>query len=309
MRAGVVGANWGRVHVHALREHGVDVVALAGDPLDHARTRPAAEQLGIDLALQKPDALLDLELDLVTVATPAVTHPPLLALFAGIPTLCEKPLLGMTGDAALLPRHSPTVWLNYAFPFLDSARVFAKCVRETGTVTEVRIVSLHDLPGAMTGPEWFLEIASHPLSFAVHLFGPPRLDATAQHQADRTKTLLRAHLGDVPAQITCRAEPGLRGIEHRILVRTAGGNIALVGRYRTGEPWRFEPVRINDRAVNDGEWTATDCWVRANVRSIGTVVKAIRGGPLDRVSAHALFPMLRARAIDDCVRQAFQEPA
>ncbi len=229
MRAGVVGANWGRVHVHALREHGVDVVALAGDPSDHARTRPAAEQLGIDLALQKPDALLDLELDLVTVATPAVTHPPLLALFAGIPTLCEKPLLGMTGDAALLPRHSPTVWLNYAFPFLDSARVFAKCVRETGTVTEVRIVSLHDLPGAMTGPEWFLEIASHPLSFAVHLFGPPRLDATAQHQADRTKTLLRAHLGDVPAQITCRAEPGLRGIEHRILVRTAGGNIALVG--------------------------------------------------------------------------------
>lgn len=47
----MVGAGWGRVHIRALRRQGVDVVAVCGSPRDGARTRTAAADEGVPLAL------------------------------------------------------------------------------------------------------------------------------------------------------------------------------------------------------------------------------------------------------------------
>ncbi len=89
MKAGVVGINWGRVHIHGLRLAGVTVEAVcARDPV---ALRQVAEKEKIPRATTTPADLTDL--DLVVVATPADTHAHLLTLFPDQPVICEKPLL------------------------------------------------------------------------------------------------------------------------------------------------------------------------------------------------------------------------
>ncbi len=53
MRAAVIGTNWGRLHIHALRRSGVHVAAVCGGPADHDRTCQVAREHGID-PLRRP---------------------------------------------------------------------------------------------------------------------------------------------------------------------------------------------------------------------------------------------------------------
>ena len=125
-RAGSGGRDQlGGVHVAALREAGVEVVALVG--LDGARTRAAADRMGVAQVRTDPAGLRELELDLVSVATPAATHLEVIEALPDIPVLCEKPAVGLSPIRPLPARRRAAVWVNYAFAFLGGGR--ASCRR------------------------------------------------------------------------------------------------------------------------------------------------------------------------------------
>jgi myo-inositol 2-dehydrogenase / D-chiro-inositol 1-dehydrogenase len=307
MRAGVVGTSWGRVLVRALRAAGVEVVALAG--LDAGRTRAVADELGIPGAHSDLAELHDLALDLVAVATPPDTHPEVLHALAGIPAVCEKPLLGLRGDAALLPDDG--VWVNYAFPFLDAARTVAAALPEVGPVAAVEVLSRPDMPLDLTPAEWLLEVCCHPLSLVVHLLGEPALVDGRIDAPDAEMTLRLP--GDVPCRVTCRPTRGVDGLEHHVALATASGVVELSGAWRTGGVWRFpaptldgDPLPAVAPPPDDVPVDEPCPWQRANLRSVAVAAAAATG----RISAEGAlrlggFDLARARPLDEAVRRAF----
>ena len=72
MRAVVIGANWGLVHVYALRQAGVEVVALGGR--ERQQLANVAARHGIAHIVDSAAEIRALAPDLVTLATPAVSH-------------------------------------------------------------------------------------------------------------------------------------------------------------------------------------------------------------------------------------------
>jgi myo-inositol 2-dehydrogenase / D-chiro-inositol 1-dehydrogenase len=305
MRAAVVGTGWGRVHVHALRRSGAQIVAVCGAPQDANRTRAFAAEEHIPLALDDPRSVLDLGVDLVTVATPARTHQDMLTLFSDVPVICEKPVVGVDGDLSRLPEGRAATYINYAFPFLDSAKVFAQALHRLGAPSRVSVATAYDLPLTFTGPEWFLEVASHPLSLVVHLLGEPALLHGSTIAEPHDITRLDLAIGEVEVQARAVHQPGMQGLRHTIRAHTDAGVLQLTGAFHIGQPWRFEPVRLDGVPLNEGEWSPDDCWRRANDRSIAAISHAIRTDVApEKAAAAGLFTQSRAAAIDRCLQQA-----
>jgi dTDP-4-dehydrorhamnose reductase len=305
MRAAVLGTGWGRVHVHALRRSGAHVVAVCGAPEDAIRTRAFAAEERIPVALDDPHSVLDLDVDVVTVATPARTHQDLLALFHDVPLICEKPVVGVAGDLSRLREGGAAAYINYAFSFLDSAQVFTRALQRLGAPSRVSVDTAYDLALDFTGPEWFLEVASHPLSLVVHLLGEPALRNGSTIADPHDVTRLDLAIGGVDVQATSRHQPGMQGLRHTIRAHTDAGVLHLTGAFHTGQAWRFEPVRLDGVPLNDGEWSPEDCWRRANDRSIAAVLDAIRTDLApEQAAAAGLFTPSRAAAIDRCLQEA-----
>ena len=61
------------------------------------------------------------------------------------------------------------------------------------------------------------------------------------------------------------------------------------------------------KPLTDGEWCAEDCWLRANVRSIETMVRQFRGelSPREGLS-QGLFSAAKALPIDQLIQRAWQ---
>ena len=129
----MIGTNWGRVHVAALREAGVEVVALAGDRA--AEVRSAADELGVGAAISEVTALGTLELDLVSVATPAATHAAIIEALPDVPVLCEKPAVGLSPARALPAGRNQPVWVNHAFALLEVAERAESALNRVGPIT------------------------------------------------------------------------------------------------------------------------------------------------------------------------------
>ena len=305
MRAAVVGTGWGRVHVQALRRSGVEIVAVCGAPEHASRTEAFAAQEHIPLALHEAGSVLDLGVDVVTVATPARTHQDMLILFSDVPLICEKPVVGVAGDLSRLPVGGAPTYINYAFPFLDSAKVFSRTLQGLGGPYWVSVETAYDLPLRFTGPEWFLEVASHPLSLVVDQLGEPTLLTGSTSTDPHDATRLDLAIDDVEVRVVSRHQPGLDGLRHTIRAGTSGGVLELTGAFHTGQRWRFEPVRLDGAPLNEGEWSPHDCWHRANDRSIDAALDAIRADLApERSAAAGLFTQSRAAAIDRCLQQA-----
>ncbi|HEU4408854.1 MAG TPA: Gfo/Idh/MocA family oxidoreductase [Polyangiaceae bacterium] len=105
MRVGVVGTNWGLMHVGAFRGAGAEVVGLCGHDL--ARTREAARREGIALATTDVGELAAAA-DVVVVAGPDGLHceHALRALGAGAHVLCEKPIARTRDEAEAVAREA-----------------------------------------------------------------------------------------------------------------------------------------------------------------------------------------------------------
>ncbi len=265
--AGVIGTNWGRLHVHALRQAGAEVRVLCGR--DPEKTRRTAEEDGVPVATTRPEDLRGL--DLVVVATPAPTHARLLATFATETVLCEKPLRGPSGPPEL-PRRTGPAFVNYAFPFLRSARLALRIAGEQGPTERVVIRSRVALDAPFAVDDWFFEVASHPLAYALHAFGEPRAA-----DLERVPQGLRLRIdAAVPIDASLRVG-GSPGIHHGVELHGPRGRVSFEGGFVPGAAWRFGPVITEERTYADVEATTGDPWAEANVRAVQAIVDVVRG--------------------------------
>jgi predicted dehydrogenase len=99
VKVGIIGTNWGLMHVGGFRGAGAEVVGLCGRQPD--KTRHTAAREGIPLATVDPAELCAAS-DVVVVAGPDALHARhvRIALDHARPVLCEKPLATSEADAA-----------------------------------------------------------------------------------------------------------------------------------------------------------------------------------------------------------------
>ncbi len=119
LRSGIIGTGFmGRVHTRAVRSVGGTVIAYAGR--DATRTRLAADEENIPLALSPEELVEHPDVDLVHICTPNALHLPLAlaAIAAGKHVVCEKPLALTAADASRLQRAAEDAGVVNAVPFV-----------------------------------------------------------------------------------------------------------------------------------------------------------------------------------------------
>ena len=299
MRAGIIGSNWGLVHLAALRAAGVEVVALCGQ--NRANTADVAAREGIPRAHTQAAELQDL--DLIVIATPAASHPQLLELFPHQFVICEKPLLGVAHPlvrAASLPRQR--VWVNYAFAFLDSARAAAAALPAIGPLQRVRVVSTVNIPLTFSWPQWFMEVASHPLSWVLHQLGPawPR-DIKQDDEGHRIAAWWPAGIeGEFLVGPQAQA-----GISHCLQLVGEAGSIELRGQLVWGESWHYCPPLLNGQPLPLPAAGPGDPWIRANHDAVEALVAVARGHrSRDQALAQGLFDVDKALWLEQLAGQS-----
>ncbi|ACY18597.1 Gfo/Idh/MocA family oxidoreductase [Haliangium ochraceum] len=104
-RIGIIGSNWGRMHIGGFRGAGADIAALCGR--DPAKTERIAAEEGIAMATSSVEALCA-AVDAVVVAGPDRLHAAHIAAAqgAGCHVLSEKPLTHAAEDARALCRRA-----------------------------------------------------------------------------------------------------------------------------------------------------------------------------------------------------------
>ena len=261
------------------------MVALVG--LDLRVTQQAADDMGVPVAVDHVSAVSAMDLDLITVATPAATHAHVIAHLPDVPVLCEKPAVGLSPLVPLPVGRRTPVWVNYAFSFLDVAQISAQQVHRIGPITSAQVVSGHDLPDLTFTPEgMFLELVAHPWSWLVALMGSPVRSIRPLDGATGQRGF-EARCGAARVTLISRHSPGLRGIRHSVTLRGVNGSISLNGSFEIGHDWRFDPpvLELPDgltEHLGGGDPNHGDPWYRANARSIAAVVATIRGEPASR---------------------------
>jgi predicted dehydrogenase len=128
LRAGIVGVGFmGEVHAHAVRAAGGVVAQVAASTPE--RSAAAAARLGAETAAESTEALVAADdVDVVHVCTPNVLHVPVatLALAAGKPVVCEKPLATSVEDArrvtAAAEQASVVASVPFVYRFYPSVR-------------------------------------------------------------------------------------------------------------------------------------------------------------------------------------------
>lgn len=143
MRVGIVGTNWGLMHVGAFRGAGAEVVAICGHDAEH--TREVARREGIARATTDVGELASLA-EVVVVAGPDALHAEhaLRALEAGAHVLCEKPLGRSGAEAGAIAREAEAraarqvFGLSFAFRMLPPLRSLAAWIAERGPVRRVQ---------------------------------------------------------------------------------------------------------------------------------------------------------------------------
>lgn len=119
LRSGIIGTGFmGRVHTAAVRATGGEVLAYAGR--DAERTRAAAGEAGVPLALSAEELIAHPDVDIVHICTPNAQHVSLAeaAIAAGKHVVCEKPLALGAGEAARLEAAARAAGVVHAVPFV-----------------------------------------------------------------------------------------------------------------------------------------------------------------------------------------------
>lgn len=293
LTAGIIGVSWGVVHLYGLREQGVVVDALCATDLD--RAREVARQHGVPRAT---DQLAELEdLDLIVIASPPDVHEAHRRRFPRHFVICEKPACGAPPASSRPPEtSSDRVFVNYAFGFLDCARVARDQIRSAGGVRSARIETLVQLPQPFGLERWFLETASHPLAWLLHEVGEAR---RVGRREGRDELEVELELGSGARVDVCVRRASKPGIRHRVEVATPAGRLGLQGAFEPGAPWRFEPVELDGRVVCEAEAGPGDVWLRANARAVAAMVQVFRGErPADAARRDGLFDVPTALRVE-----------
>ncbi|WP_428771973.1 sugar nucleotide-binding protein [Vibrio sp.] len=267
--AAIIGCNWGVTHITNLRRAGAEVKTLCANNLTKAQQTAQRYQVA-----QACNSIADLtQHEIIVLATPADSHAGILAELADNAIICEKPLLGVRGDRPRLDAHRAPLLVNYAFSQLNTAAWISRWLQQQPGRCHITLHSSVNLPGDFSLAEWFLETASHPVSWLLHLFGEP--EQIKRQQQGQTLSLqfhcqkhqLEIHfqLGDQP------------GIHHQWQIETGGQKLECGGGFTPGYNWRFEPIRINGETVTEGEYSDSDCWHDANRRLMCLMVSMLNG--------------------------------
>lgn len=208
-RAGIVGGGFmGRVHAHAIRVAGGEVVAVAAStPASGVR---AARDLGVGRAADDVDHLVGMDdLDVVHVCTPNHLHRPvaLAALAAGKHVVCEKPLATSSAGARELVAAADERGLVGTVPFVYRFHAMAREARErirAGGIGRVLLVHGSYLQ------DWMQDPAADNWRVDAELGGPSRAFADiGSHWCDLLEFLTGDRIEAVQAQFaTVHADRG-----------------------------------------------------------------------------------------------------
>jgi len=234
-RVGIAGGGFGaRVHAPLMRAHGgfepVAVASLNGGDLEGIRRTS-----GVEAVVDGYPALLELDLDLVVVASHPGLHRPLTeaALQRGVHVLCEKPMAIDAEEAEAMEALRSALGLVGAITFEFRFRPARQAVRRL--IAEGRLGRLLHI--AYTGREpRYRALAAEPLGWlARRAQGGGRLGALGSHMFDS----LRFWTGDEPAelqaQLATHVPQGPKGER-----RDADDGFQIVGRMRSGATFMFD---------------------------------------------------------------------
>ena len=149
LRVAVAGTGFiGKVHLASARRAGAEVVGVAASTPE--RSAAAALELGVPHGAPTAEGLLDLDLDVLHVATPNHLHTALAvrALEAGVHVVLEKPVALDGADAARLREAAAGKDLDVAVPFVYRfypAIRQARALVRAGEVGDVRLLHGHYL--------------------------------------------------------------------------------------------------------------------------------------------------------------------
>ena len=295
MKAGVIGTNWGRVHVQGLRKAGCEVVAMMAHDADLVAKIAAEEgipQHGTELSVFR-------DCDVVAIATPTVSHLNYLQALQDKIVLCEKPL-GLTPDnqqqfLALDARRS---YISFPFPFLDSANQLQQLINsgDFGELMRISVVAGVNLPYPKTPVEWFMEDMIHPFSLLTHLFGNMEFLGARQGTGCNISAQLQCQHALVDLLLCPWPQPGLH---FDITLIGSKNAYQLRGGFRPDRQWWMEPLMIDDIAHGNGEEAKDAIWIRANHRVSNALIKHQKGEINDQQAMDlGLFPLQRALAME-----------
>ena len=301
MRIGIIGTNWGRMHVGGFRGAGAHIAALCGG--DRDKTARIAAEEGIALATTRVDELCA-AVDVVVVAGPDGLHHAHItaALDAGCHVLSEKPLTCTSEDALALAVRAAALTASgrrcaVSFPYRMSPPLVALQrwleQREPGAWLTVTLRSSFAAAegrasdGPLMGASGDFGGASHVLDAAFWLMrGRPRwvqavMDGRPAHS-------LAMHIGldtggVVSVNHLAAHDPGITGAWHVI---GSGWEARVTGGYRPQDHgWTIGP----------GEAHAGAGWVEVGAR----VQPGVHGDPWAHAHRDMAAAFLAAVAGED----------
>ena len=293
MRVGIIGTNWGRMHIGAFRGAGADVVALCGRDL--ARTQELARTEGVALGTNDLQQLFAAS-QVVVVASPDGEHHAhvLAALRAGCHVLCEKPLAATAAEAGELARvaaQHPSQVCAVGFPYRQlppfaALRDWAQTWPRPSSLT----VTVRSAFVQRPEPTADLNGMSHLLDAAFWLMDeqPIWVEATSEQLPSRVVSIAAglASGRQVTVKQAASDEPGIHGVwvlfaETRV-ARVTGGYVPALG------GWRLGPAQVSFPASD--HWTTLspqlvpiegtrEPWAQAHVENARELLAVISGAP------------------------------
>jgi predicted dehydrogenase len=297
VRVGIIGTNWGRMHVGAFREAGADVAALCGQ--NPERTREVAAREGIPLATTDVRALCA-AVDAVVVASPDGLHRAHVeaALAAGRAVLCEKPLTRTEEDALALVTRARTAprpcAVSFPYRMLPPLRALRDWLK--GRTPHQLVITLRngfasvegDGSGALMGASGDLGGLSHLLDAALWLTGTePRWVQASLLGRPVHSAALHVGLSSGAVLVLTHAaspEPGIHGgwsvLGPGWEAGFSGGYVPAAGGWCIAPVRRFEAGGWSDLAPGlQPQPGAREPWAEAHVETARRFLALLSGAP------------------------------
>ncbi|MAZ66803.1 MAG: hypothetical protein CMF25_06800 [Kangiellaceae bacterium] len=277
MRVGVIGGQWGRVHIAALKRLGLSTDVLVTRRQESAR-RIAAEEgiatFGTDVSL------LD-DCELIVVASPNHTHSAYIQHFQGKKVICEKPLLalsqhqnselGKSYESAAVP-----CYVNYAFAFQPNIEAMTQLIEqgELGNINRVDVSYAIGFAGEHSMTEWLLEVAIHPLSWLAKAFG--LFQVKCSRHIDTERLAIDYRIGDLEVAVTVSRCEVISAWD--ITIGGDKGEASTGGRFAPDTEWELMPCLHDGEEITTTIRKSPECpWFLANLRSVETILRAWDG--------------------------------
>lgn len=303
-QAGVIGSNWGRVHIAGLRKAGCQVTHLMAH--DAALVERIAKEEQIP---HWHTELADMaDCDLVTIATPTASHLGYLQALQHKAVLCEKPL-GMTPEnqEAFSALPSEQLFISYPFAFLDTAKQLSQRLRSgaLGRLQRISLVVGVNLPYPKSRAEWFSEDVIHPFSFIFSHF--KHIEYVGVRLGEGNNMSVQFHCDGALMDVLLCDWP-TQGLHFDLTLVGSQTAWQMQVLFQPELGWWVNPLWENDVAITTGEPASTSPWIQANHRVAAHFVQYLQG-EISREQAwqEGAFPLERAIAMETLLMPLFRD--